>query len=304
MLDAVFENEWGRGNVRSALATPRLRVTALRLAARLAWIASTTRSATGSRPPGARSRAMTSALGSAIHVRAESAECERAQWPTTRRPRLRDQLVDIRSYGCSPPSSRTPPGGILRGRRPAEYPEYPEYPDRIQVDPRDGSTRESRASRSRSARRTVRTVRATTVRSKPKQAPVRLRGSRVQTDGTRARRGVLKPSTRTRRTPLGGAIGRRPRARFDRGRRRERGGPARRRRRACVRESRRGEASTAFAAARCPSRRPPRTRSSFLFDDSVWARRCDGGERPRTRLWGSWARVSGRTRRTPTDPPI
>ena len=129
MLDAVFENEWGRFNVRSALATPRpgtaldsksdskrIGTPAFRDGFETAW--------------GVLAGETSAAVGTA-GVGAESAECEPCVVANDATPRKVPVLAELGSFG-SFGSFGSLGAAASSGTVFAEYPEYPEYPDRIQ----------------------------------------------------------------------------------------------------------------------------------------------------------------------------
>ena len=234
MLDAVFENAWGRFNVRSALATPRSR-TALdsqwnpvprRVRDRLGRARGRDLRGGGHRRSRRGERRVRAVRGGQRRDAAESTRARRARVVrvvrVVRVARRRGILGDgFRGISGISGISGPDPKWI-----------------------RETVRRASRASRDdRRVVRFVRFARRVRVAPKPKQTPVRLRrAGAVQTDGTRRivvasvleRRG--RGARRSARRP-----GRRPRARFDRGRRRERGGREALGEDILCRESRRGE---------------------------------------------------------------
>ena len=263
MLDAVFENAWGRFNVRSALATPRSRTArdpdgtpAFRDGFETAW--------------GVLAGETSAAVGTA-GVGAESAECEPCVVANDATPRKVPVLAELGSFGSFGAAASS--GTVF-----AEYPEYPEYPDRIQsgsarrfdalpaLPETIGASYGSYGSRDESAslqnqnRRP--SVSVALERFRPTEHAVsswRLFWSDAAHAARLDDRTSTSRSLRSWTTSQTGRSG------------------STRRRHSLPRKSTRRESSTAFAAARRAAYAAANA-SSFLFDDSVWARRCDGGD--------------------------
>ena len=278
MLDAVFENAWGRFNVRSALATP-LPSTARDCQKRLQKDRDPRVRRDGFETAWGVLAGETSAAVGTAGVGAESAECEPCVVANDATPRKVPVLAELGSFGSFGWLGAAASSGTVF----AEYPEYPEYPDRIQ----SGSARRfdalpalpetigasygsygSRDDLSASLQNRNRrpSVSVALERFRPTERAVsswRLFWS--DADAAHAARlddlDVDLALASIVDDVANGAVGKHSEKTFSA----EKVDEARKR-------------STAFAAAARRAATSAANASSFLFDDSVWARRCDGGD--------------------------